>query len=155
MRGQKAQNRNQTETVSEVSPPALAYQASLVELQVLDHQLGVNGSDLHKLGQHSHKVRREVFCVEHKHDDMMTVSNVCVCVCVGGGGCACVHVWLGIVSPDKVLCCRNIQLISFVVNMDVRPINTPIATGMSDQSISLYSHTPITIGMSDQSMGFQ
>ena len=90
MRGQKAQNRKQTETVSEVSPPALAYQASLVELQVLDHQLGVNGSDLHKLGQHSHKVGREVFCVEHKHDDMMTVSNVCVCMCVcvcrGGGG---------------------------------------------------------------------
>ena len=99
MRGQKAQNRKQTETVSEVSPPALAYQASLVELQVLDHQLGVNGSDLHKLGQHSHKVGREVFCVEHKHDDCIK----CVCVCVwagwvggGGGGGACVYVWLGV-----------------------------------------------------------
>ena len=133
MRGQKAQNRKQTETVSEVSPPALAYQASLVELQVLDHQLGVNGSDLHKLGQHSHKVGREVFCVEHKHDDMMTVSNVCVGGGGGGGVHACMCGWvyaLRIVSPDKILCCRNIQLVSFVVNMDVRPINTPIATGI-------------------------
>ena len=71
--------------------------------------------------------------------NMMTVSNVCVCVWAGGGGvvvhaCMCGWVYaLRIVSPDKVLCCRNIQLISFVVNMDVRPINTPIATWMSDQ----------------------